>query len=240
MLPATHHLMPQDFGEALMELGVQSGLTIADPMSLTVGKRGSSLNGDMASTDAPRILLAGTGLTFARGDDGAIAIQKSEKSADTVTVRNSAVKSDLEKDLTESGGFEDIVVTATRNARGDSLQKVPLAVTALSGATLRERSLNTIKDVGHVSPGVLLNVSAFAGFANFVIRGQGLDGTLLTIEPTVGVVVNELVLGNILDTYDMESVEVLRGPQGVLQGRNATGVTEFPDLARLHAANGQV
>jgi iron complex outermembrane receptor protein len=127
----------------------------------------------------------------------------------------------------DGGGFQDIVVTATKSARGDSAQKVPLAVTALSGVALREQSLNTVKDVGHVSPGVHLNEASFAGFANFMIRAKGLDGTVLTIEPTVGVVVDgmvhELLLGNIFDTYDIEAVEVLRGPQGILQGRNATG-----------------
>jgi iron complex outermembrane receptor protein len=120
----------------------------------------------------------------------------------------------------------DIVITSQKGARGELAQKVPLAVTALSADALRAGQLNAIKDVGHVSPGVQLNEASFAGFANFYIRGIGLDGTVLTIEPAVSVVVdgmvNELLLGNILDTYDMQSVEVLRGPQGILFGRNAT------------------
>jgi iron complex outermembrane receptor protein len=123
--------------------------------------------------------------------------------------------------------FDDIIVTATKSARGETAQRVPLAITALGGAALREGQLNTIKDIGHAAPGVHLDEASFAGFANFMIRGKGLDGTVLTIEPTVGVVVDgmvhELLLGNIFDTYDIESVEVLRGPQGILQGRNATG-----------------
>lgn len=122
---------------------------------------------------------------------------------------------------------QDIVVTATKSARGESLQRVAIAVSALPAETLRAQSLNNIRDVGNVTPGVKLDEAVFASFANFMIRGQGLDGSLFTIEPTVSVVVDGMVhenlLGNILDTYDVESVEVLRGPQGILQGRNATG-----------------
>lgn len=131
-----------------------------------------------------------------------------------------------------SQGLGDIVVTAMKSARGDSAQKVPLSITALGGEMLREQQLNTVKDIGHAVPGVHLNEASFAGFANFWIRGKGLDGTVINIEPQVAVVVDgmvhEFLLGNIIDTYDIEAVEVLRGPQGVLQGRNATaGVVSF-------------
>ena len=119
-----------------VDFGVQSGLTIAAPTSLTAGKTGSPLSGDMTPTDSLWILLAGTGLTFAQGDDGAIAIQKIEKSADTAAVPNSAVKSknlnltrtDAAVEPAPSNGetrLEDIIVTARRVA--EAAQKTPLA-----------------------------------------------------------------------------------------------------------------
>ncbi|MCT2401205.1 TonB-dependent receptor [Novosphingobium mangrovi (ex Huang et al. 2023)] len=129
-------------------------------------------------------------------------------------------------DKASVGGFSEIVVTATKSARGDSVQKVPLSITAMDTVSLRDEQLNSLKDVGHAVPGVHLNEASFAGFANFWIRGKGLDGTVINIEPQVAVVVDgmvhEFLLGNIIDTFDLEAVEVLRGPQGVLQGRNAT------------------
>lgn len=85
----------------------------------------------------------------------------------------------------------------------------------------------TIVDVGRLAPNAELQPAPRSGFSNFTIRGIGLDGSVRSIDPAVNLIVDGPVIGfpvaNILDTFDVESIEVLRGPQGILFGRNTTG-----------------
>jgi outer membrane receptor protein involved in Fe transport len=224
--PRHFDVKAKPLGEALMDFGVQSGLTIAAPTSLTAGKKGSSLNGDMASTDALRILLAGTGLTFARGDDGAIAIEKSEN---TVTVRNSTAKSNLEKDLTPGIGLAEIVVTATR--KEESLSKVPISVSAFSREEMDSKGVRRLDDLVRLTPGLSMSPASLSGAQTVAIRGvssaAGSGTTGIYIDDTP-IQVRNLGLGAgtaFPGLFDIERVEVLRGPQGTLFGAGSEGGT---------------
>jgi iron complex outermembrane receptor protein len=133
-------------------------------------------------------------------------------------------------DTAQSGERQitDIVVTAEKRARGESIQRVPIAITAVNAEVMERAQLTSITDVGRLAPSVTLNDSGSSpGFANFFIRGIGVQGSIRTIDPAVSLIVDGMVhefqLGNTLDTFDIQSVEVLRGPQGILFGRNATG-----------------
>lgn len=126
------------------------------------------------------------------------------------------------------GGLSDIVVFAQKKARGEELQKVPLAVTAVDGAQLERAHMVDIRDVGRVVPNAQLDgVGTFPGFANFFMRGVGVSTSVRSLDPAVNIVQDGMVVGYqagaVLDTFDTESAEVLRGPQGVLFGRNASG-----------------
>ena len=122
--------------------------------------------------------------------------------------------------------LEEVVVTARKREEG--AQEVPLSVTAFNSdqiETLKVRDLTNIR-VG--MPNVSLEtVGTARGYANFSIRGLGINSSILSIDPTVGVFVNQVYLGVaggiIFDVFDLESIEVLRGPQGTLFGRNVTG-----------------
>lgn len=96
--------------DALMEFGVQSGLTVVAPTTLTAGKKASSIRGELTPTDALGRLLKGSGLTFARAPDGTIAIQAISPGG---PVQPSAGESRLDKDLTHETTLEEVVVTGT-------------------------------------------------------------------------------------------------------------------------------
>ena len=127
------------------------------------------------------------------------------------------------------GRLPDVVVTA-RN-RGESVQDVPLAISAFSGRDLEVQQIGTTDQLGYVTPNLSFNSSgAFAGTksaAQIFIRGVGQMDYLPVTDPGVAVYVDGIYLarsvGAVMDLLDVERVEVLRGPQGTLFGRNAVG-----------------
>lgn len=123
-------------------------------------------------------------------------------------------------------GITDIVVTAQR--RAESSQSVPIAITALSGDQLAARSVSSTLDLGQFVPNLVAQNNTGLGSANaFYLRGLGNTETIPTFDPPVGTYVDDIYLSrqnaNNLALFDVERVEVLRGPQGTLFGRNTTG-----------------
>lgn len=126
------------------------------------------------------------------------------------------------------GKLEEIVVTAQKRGVVENAQDVPIAIYGFSSDTLDKALVHNIADLGELVPAADLPPTApISGFANFTIRGMGTIGTLMTEDPTVSIVVDGMPLGisagGVLDIYDLESAEVLAGPQGTLFGRNTTG-----------------
>jgi iron complex outermembrane receptor protein len=124
--------------------------------------------------------------------------------------------------------LEEVLVRAQKRAAGESVQDVPIAVSAFDERTLQRSFAIDLTDVGRLAPNVTLQpVSTFPNFANFTIRGIGVTTSIRTVDPAVNAYVDGVVMGfqagTILDTFDTESIEVLRGPQGILFGRNTTG-----------------
>ncbi len=135
-------------------------------------------------------------------------------------------------------GLETIVVTARRVA--ESLQETPVAVTAFTSDSIDRKFATDIRALtGDVPNVVISNVPGFNAAA-IGIRGQSTGDIILTFEPAVGVVVDDFVLAHVqtqlFDLFDVERIEVLRGPQGTLFGKNTVGgvvnvVTKRPDAA---------
>lgn len=124
--------------------------------------------------------------------------------------------------------LEEIVTTARKRSTAEAVQDVPIAVNAYSAAQLDALFVKKIEDLSYIMPNVQLeSVGTFPGVQNFSIRGQGINSSIPSVDPTVGVFVDGLYMGItygvVIDTFDLESVEVLRGPQGLLFGRNVTG-----------------
>jgi len=131
------------------------------------------------------------------------------------------------QDLSNTG-IEEIVVTSQKRANAIAAQDLPASVTAISEKLIIESEALDLTDIGRMVPNATLHPSAtFAGTPNFLIRGIGVSGTTRSLDPTVGIIVDGVYLGfpvgANLDMFDRESIEILRGPQGTLLGRNVTG-----------------
>ena len=124
-------------------------------------------------------------------------------------------------------GVEEIVVTARRVS--ESLESTPIAITALSAQQLQDRQIQDISDLTSVVPSLHVTggSAGSAGNAQFFIRGVGQSDFLPTADPAVGVYVDGVYIarttGNLFDLSDVQQIEVLRGPQGTLFGKNTSG-----------------
>lgn len=121
-----------------------------------------------------------------------------------------------------------VTVTATKKANVENVQDVAVAMTAYNADTLEALQVRDIASLSYSAPNVQLeDIGTAKGTANFSIRGLGINSSIPSIDPTVGVFVDGVYLGInngvVLDLFDLDSVEVLRGPQGLLFGRNTTG-----------------
>ena len=125
---------------------------------------------------------------------------------------------------TDSGQIGEIVVTAQK--RAENISKVPLSITAVTGAQLESTASKNLEELQGVVPGVTFPKQTAYGGSTIVIRGVSGQGTFLEDDP-VAVYVDGIYQASnsrfgVSDLTDIQSVEIVRGPQGTLQGRNAT------------------
>jgi len=135
---------------------------------------------------------------------------------------------DVERDGVQSRVIEEIVVTSRRQA--ESLQDVPVSVTAFNQQDIERIQPSTLRDFDGLMPNVFIGMNTAGPSAGAVfIRGLGYADIEKTQSVAVGVVVDGVFqpssTGQLIDTFDVAQIEVNRGPQGVLYGKNTTGGT---------------
>lgn len=128
-----------------------------------------------------------------------------------------------QEEAANGGAVADIVVTAQR--RSESLQRVPLAITAVTSSELARGGIRDLQGIAAVVPN--LNLGQQLGVAKVALRGIGLENLSPGAEGSIAFHVDGVFASRSITAlssfYDVEQVEVLRGPQGTLYGRNATG-----------------
>lgn len=128
----------------------------------------------------------------------------------------------------EEAFLDTVIVNAQKKSAGEAAQDVPIALTAFNANTVRAVLADDLRDVGFYSPNTQLYETSLApGTASFAIRGLGTPESTASLDPAVGLIKDGIFygqrFGSFLETFDVESIEVLRGPQGTLFGRNVTG-----------------
>ena len=228
--------------DALLELARQTDVQLLFPYDMAEKIRVAPLSGRYTFDEALTALLRNTGLSGGRVRDGVVRISPAEanrgeepvspKAKATLLTSASAFflgafnAPSYAQDADQPAARDVIVVTAQR--REQDLQDVPLSVSSFSGEQLEDIGAADITEVGKFSPNVTLEVSRGTNSTlSAFIRGVGQQDPVGGFEAGVGIYLDDVYLnrpqGAVLDVFDVERIEVLRGPQGTLYGRNTIG-----------------
>lgn len=130
------------------------------------------------------------------------------------------------KEPIEVKGTSLEVIMVTSERRSESIQETPMSVTAFSGDMIEEGGITSIEDVGLKTPNLTINTFNISE-PQFFMRGIGNTNDSAASDPAVAVFIDDVYVGrpsgSSMDLYDLERIEVLRGPQGTLYGRNSAG-----------------
>lgn len=207
----------QHLSLSLQQLASQSNLQFIYQSSFVYGHIAEPLHGHYSVKEALHQLLRNVDLTFIFRDERTVTLVKRPQGQSKLPIRK------------EDRYIEEIVVSARK--RNENLQKVPLAVSVFSETELELRGASTTSDVALFTPNLIYEppggTSSTMSGANVFIRGIGqLDGDI-TFDPGVGIYLDGVyiprILGNVLSVAGIDRIEVLKGPQGTLFGKNTTG-----------------
>lgn len=241
-------LPAQPLAESLKKVAEAFDLKIVFFSDDAKGVKAPALTGKFSAPQAFDALLAATALEYEYVNSTAVAVRRQSPpvGGETVVERprsflgrigavlagaligsNAFAQESGEAGAQSGGVIEEIIVTAQK--RSQNIQDVPISITALTGDDLEIRSFSDLMDLSRATPNLYMTPigSASPDAASVYIRGVGGGDTYVTSDPGVGIYVDGVFLGRslggLLDLLDLERVEVLRGPQGTLFGKNTTG-----------------
>lgn len=208
----------------------QAGVQIVAPTEALAGIRTPQVKGSFDTQQALRRLIARSGLEIVSTSGNAIILRRAREQS-TPSATDGAPSSDESAPDGDIDG--DIVVTAQR--RPERRQDVPVSLTAFGAKTIADYRLNRLEDVSRLTPGLL--VSSFTpGRPVIAIRGATNTFNQIGVDKPVGVFVDDVYIARnsaaTLELFGIDSIQVLRGPQGTLFGRNVTGGAIVIDTGR--------
>ena len=217
----------QPANAALTSFAQQAGISVLFKFDAVSGLTANPVIGKHTVEEGVKILLEGLALK-ANLKAGRLTVRAAMKHISAPAQRAGSRRLGPQGSGGEqAGGLEQIVVTARFHR--ENLQEVPLAVSAFTAETLAANGATSVLDVTRSAPNVTLDPlgQGFGPTVAATVRGLGYGDFKATSEPTVTFYVDDVVLarptGAIMDLLDLERVEVLRGPQGTLFGKNALG-----------------
>lgn len=242
----------QDLNAALNVLYKQTGIISLFPYDLVEGKQSTRVVGLFTAADGLALLLESSNLTGDLSNKQVITIsalaEESHKKikdedngmswntlskisvAAAIAASGIGVDASAQEDNSGSGlTLEEIVVTARK--REENIQDTPISVTAFSGSGLELRGYTDISQIANATPNLVFDtsppISGNSSGASVFLRGVGQLDFTINVDPGVGLYVDGAYvsrsIGSVLDLLDVERIEVLRGPQGTLFGRNTIG-----------------
>jgi len=208
-----------DLDAALDAYSAQTGVHLLYSQDAVEGIRSQGVKGNIADDAALSHILQGTGLATRRDTSGAIAIYRGSKSS---SLENGDFR--LAQATPARASVETVTVTSSKLGGGD-VQSIPISITALSQEQLTATQTAGGPDLIKQVPNMTFTKTNFAGYS-IQIRGIGTQAISVTTDPAVAVAFNDVpfIRNHFFEQefYDVAQVEVLRGPQGTLYGRNAT------------------
>jgi iron complex outermembrane receptor protein len=230
------NISEQDVATALEVLAKQTSVSVIFSPDITAGIRTKGVSGNYTIEDSVRYLLEGTGLEYEFTSSKTVTLRR--RTAVTVPPPDSKGKSKAATDSSpvdvksqshdptvsaQDTALEVIIVTAEK--RDVSLQRIGVAITAVTGDELERLGLNDLREMQFLAPGLKIGETQKKTFIN--IRGIGNELFNAGADQGVAVHMDGVYLARneypSLALMDVERVEVLRGPQGTIYGRNATG-----------------
>jgi iron complex outermembrane receptor protein len=205
----TFDVPAQEAASAISLFARQAGLQVVAPADRLQGVRTPALKGALDARAALHRLIDGAGLEIASDAGGVIVLRFSQPGA-------AAARSPT--------ALDSVVVTVQK--RDEAAQGVPVSLTAFGAATIEAQRLESLRDISRLTPGLL--VSAFNHSSpTIAIRGATNTFTQIGANKPVAVVLDDLFIPRnsaaTFELYGLNSIQVLKGPQGTLFGRNVTG-----------------
>jgi iron complex outermembrane receptor protein len=209
-----------DLASAIDAFTTQSGITLVVSSIEIKGLKTAGVKGDLSPADALARMLRGTGFVSNRDAAGVLEIVR--RKADSELFAQQRVAAETISAVPEAA-LETVTVTSSKV--GGDIQNIPISITALSQEQLTSTQTAGGPDLVKQVPNMTFTKTNFSGYS-IQLRGIGTQAISVTTDPAVAVAFNDIpfIRNHFFEQefYDVSQVEVLRGPQGTLYGRNAT------------------
>ncbi len=210
-----------DLATALDAFTAQTGVSLMVSSEAVRGSRTRGARGELSASAALSQILSGTGFIERREANGVAIVRDVRKH--TAAPAATATRLAEARPMRAASSVETVVVTSSK-IKGD-IQTVPIAITALSQEQLTSRQIAGGPDLVKEVPNLTFTKTNFSGYS-IQVRGIGTQAISVSTDPAVAVALNDIpfIRNHFFEQefYDVNQVEVLRGPQGTLYGRNAT------------------